>query len=96
MKATLLAPLSKVNDYVELCQESRPIECPATGPRWADTRPGPVAAARNLRAAWDGSDASLVFVADGLGPDSTGQPHVIGGRCERVHTGPRHDQDNFN
>jgi len=47
MKATLVAPLPKVNADVEFCLESRADgRVCRYGARWADARPGPAAAAR--------------------------------------------------
>jgi len=88
MKVTLLAPLSKVNNNVELWRQSRADDRVRRWRRWADARPGASRRRVRLTAAWDGSDASLVFLADSLSSDSAGQTLAIGGRRERVHPGP--------
>ena len=78
MKATLLAPLLKVNTDVEMCQGSRAggrvRRSGASGPT---PDQGQSLLCAHRATAWGGSDASPAFLAGSLSSDITGQTVVI-------------------
>ena len=90
MKGTLLGPLPKVNTDVETRQgSSADSECVAAGPSGPTPDPGQSPLGTHLTTAWEGSDASLGFLAGSLSADITGQTGRDR-RLARVHTRPGH------